>query len=156
MIFRFYKGVTVKVLMDNQRGTAAVEFAIVLPLLVVFVFGIIEFGLIFFNKAIVTNASREAARAGIVYRPDPRVDATEIENVGNNYCSSWLVTFGSGPPLEVTVLPPGPCERSGDELGVRVKHQYDFLLIPDFLTAFFSGTMPGSIDIAAVTRMRCE
>jgi hypothetical protein len=146
----------VKALMDNQRGTSAVEFAIVLPLLVVFLFGIIEFGLVFYNKAMVTNASREAARAGIVYRPAPRVDAIEIMNVGINYCSDWLVTFGSGPPLEVTVLPPGPCEKSGDELGVKVTHQYDFLLIPDFLAAFFSGTMPGSIDISAVTRMRCE
>ena len=52
----------------DQTGASAVEFAIILPLLVVFVFGIIEFGLIFYNKAMLTNASREAARAGIVFR----------------------------------------------------------------------------------------
>ena len=45
-----------------QRGAAAVEFAIVLPLLLVFVFGIIEFGFLLYDKAVITNASREGAR----------------------------------------------------------------------------------------------
>jgi Flp pilus assembly pilin Flp len=139
---------------NDQRGASAVEFAIILPLLVVFVFGIIEFGLVLYDKAVVTNASREAARAGIVFRPDPRFDETYIRNVGLNYCSSWLVTFGSGPGP--TVNAPNPCTNSGDELVVTVNYQYDFLLIPDFLAAFFSGTMPGTIDVSAVTRMRCE
>ncbi len=150
-----------KKMLHDQKGVAAVEFAIVVPLLVVFIFGIIEFGLVLFDKAVVTNASREAARAGIVFRPDPRFDETYIRNVGLNYSSSWLVTFGSSPGPTVTVSssssgPGGTCTNSGDELTVNVAYQYDFLLIPDFLAAFFSGTMPGSIDISAVTKMRCE
>jgi hypothetical protein len=154
MIFLIYKGVTVKALMDNQRGTSAIEFAIVLPLLVVFLFGIIEFGLLFYNKAMVTNASREAARKGIVYR-DPPVTVAEIENVVDSYCGGMLVSFGSG-PSPTTTVPSGECAAHGDELVVNVIYQYDFLLIPDFLTAFFTGGMSGSIDVSAVTRMRCE
>ncbi|MEE9495904.1 MAG: TadE/TadG family type IV pilus assembly protein, partial [Desulfobacterales bacterium] len=69
-----------KAWMDNQRGTAAIEFAIVLPLLMVLIFGIIEFGLVFYDKAMVTNASREAARAGIVYR-DPPLTVAEMQSV---------------------------------------------------------------------------
>jgi Flp pilus assembly protein TadG len=144
----------VKALMDNQRGASAVEFAIVLPLLVVFVFGIIEFGLVFYNKAMVTNASREAARAGIVYR-DPPFTVAEIQSVVDDYCGDMLVTFGSSPGA-VTTVPSGECVNHGDELVVNVAYQYEFLLIPDFLTAFFAGGMPGSIDVSAVTRMRCE
>jgi Flp pilus assembly protein TadG len=120
-----------------------------------FVFGIIEFGLLFYDKAVVTNASREAARAGIIFQPDPRVNITEIENVVLNYCGNRLITFGSGPGPSVTV-PNGACVNSGDELGVTVTYQYEFLLLPDFLVNLFSGSMPGSIDISAVTRMRCE
>ncbi|MGD8801344.1 MAG: pilus assembly protein [Desulfobacterales bacterium] len=143
-----------KALINNQRGTSAVEFAIVLPLLVVFIFGIIEFGLVFYNKAMVTNASREAARAGIVYR-DPPVTAAEIQSVVDSYCGGMLVSFGSSPGA-VTTVPSGECANHGDELVVNVAYRYDFLLIPDFLTAFFSGGLPGGIDVSAVTRMRCE
>ena len=147
-----------KALMDNQRGTSAIEFAIVLPLLVVFVFGIIEFGLIFYDKAMVTNASREAARAGIVYR-DPYVTGPEIISVVDSYCGAMLVSFGGGSHwTDVLNETEGgdECVNHGDRLAVNVHYQYDFLLIPDFLTAFFAGGMPGSIDVSAVTRMRCE
>jgi len=144
----------VKAQITNQRGTSAVEFAIILPLLVVFVFGIIEFGLVFYNKAMVTNASREAARSGIVYR-DPPVTVAEIQSVVDNYCGGLLVSFGSSPGA-VTTVPSGECANHGNELVVNVVYQYDFLLIPDFLTTFFSGGLPGSIDVSAVTRMRCE
>jgi Flp pilus assembly protein TadG len=140
--------------MDNQKGTSAIEFAIVLPLLVLFVFGIIEFGLLFYNKSMVTNASREAARAGIVYR-DPAVTVAEIQSVVDSYCGARLVSFGGG-SSPATTVPSGECANHGDELIVNVAYQYTFLLIPDFLTAFFSGGMPGSIDVSAVTRMRCE
>ena len=43
----------------DQDGATVVEFALVLPLLVVFIFGIIEFSLLLYNKAMITNASRE-------------------------------------------------------------------------------------------------
>jgi Flp pilus assembly protein TadG len=144
----------VKAQINNQRGTSAVEFAIVLPLLVLFIFGIIEFGLIFYNKAMVTNASREAARAGIVYR-DPPVSKEEMSEVVNNYCENMLVSFGSSLPHE-TLVPSDVCDAHGKELVVNVVYRYEFLMIPDFLTTFFSGGLPGSIDVSAVTRMRCE
>ena len=143
-----------KAWMDNQRGTAAIEFAIVLPLLMVFIFGIIEFGLVFYNKAMVTNASREAARSGIVYR-DPPLTVAEMQSVVDSYCGGRLISFGGG-PSPTTTVPSGECTNHGDELVVNVAYQYEFLLLPDFLTAFFTGGMPGSIDISAVTRMRCE
>ncbi|MGD8892889.1 MAG: pilus assembly protein, partial [Desulfobacterales bacterium] len=60
-----------KILIEDQNGATVVEFAIILPLLIVFLFGIIEFGLLLYNKQVITNASREGARAGLVVR-DPR------------------------------------------------------------------------------------
>ncbi|HKK00735.1 MAG TPA: TadE/TadG family type IV pilus assembly protein, partial [Desulfuromonadales bacterium] len=67
----------------HERGASAVEFALVLPLLLVILFGIIEFGFILYDKAMITNASREGARAGIVlYTPGyGRLSATGIQNV---------------------------------------------------------------------------
>jgi Flp pilus assembly protein TadG len=45
-----------------EEGASAVEFALVLPLLVALLFGIIEFGAAFNAQIMVTNAAREAAR----------------------------------------------------------------------------------------------
>lgn len=152
-----------KALVDNQRGTSAVEMAIVSPLLVMFIFGIIEFGLLFYNKAMITNASREAARAGIVYG-DPYLNVPQIRDVAIKYLTrddgkSMLVSFGSGSGPDPQV-PSGECADHGQELVVNVIYHYEFLLLPDFLTAFFTegepSGLPGSIDISTETRMRCE
>jgi Flp pilus assembly protein TadG len=46
-----------------ERGASAVEFALVLPLLVMLVLGIFEFGLAYNTKITLTHAAREGARA---------------------------------------------------------------------------------------------
>lgn len=48
----------------KPRGAAAVEFALVLPLLATILFGTIEWGYYFFNRQIVINSAREGARVG--------------------------------------------------------------------------------------------
>ena len=50
----------------GEDGAAAVEFAILLPLLVALLFGFIQFGVAFNNKIQATNAAREGARLAIV------------------------------------------------------------------------------------------
>ena len=50
----------------DQEGAAAVEFALLLPLLVLLLFGMIEFGFAFNTRIQATNAAREAARRAVV------------------------------------------------------------------------------------------
>ena len=50
----------------GEDGAAAVEFALLLPLLVVLLFGFIQFGTAFNTRIQATNAAREAARAAVV------------------------------------------------------------------------------------------
>jgi Flp pilus assembly protein TadG len=56
---------------SNERGAAAVEFALVLPLLMLLLFGIIEFGRAYNAKVTLTHAAREGARALAVDDGDP-------------------------------------------------------------------------------------
>lgn len=51
---------------DRTRGAAAIEFALVLPILVALLFGIIEFGRIYNAKLTLANAAREAARDYVI------------------------------------------------------------------------------------------
>jgi hypothetical protein len=53
-------------LRSDRAGAAAVEFALVLPLLVVFLFGIIDFGRVWQRQQVITDAAREGARRAVV------------------------------------------------------------------------------------------
>ena len=50
----------------GERGVAAVEFAILLPVLVILLFGFIQFGIAFNSKIQATNGAREGARLAVV------------------------------------------------------------------------------------------
>jgi len=52
----------------SERGQAAVEFALVLPLLIVLFLGIVEFGIAFNNYVTLTDAARVGARNAITMR----------------------------------------------------------------------------------------
>jgi Flp pilus assembly protein TadG len=50
----------------TESGAAAVEFALVAPILIILVFGVISFGIIFGQQLALGNAAREASRYGVV------------------------------------------------------------------------------------------
>lgn len=49
----------------TDRGAVAIEFALLLPVMLLILGGIIDFGRAFFTQITVTNAAREGARAAI-------------------------------------------------------------------------------------------
>jgi Flp pilus assembly protein TadG len=50
----------------DQRGASAVEFALVVPFLLLIVFGIIVYGMVFAQSLSLSNAARQAARSGVI------------------------------------------------------------------------------------------
>lgn len=47
-----------------QRGAAALEFALVAPLLIILIFGVVDFGMMINSQAVFANATRDGARTG--------------------------------------------------------------------------------------------
>jgi Flp pilus assembly protein TadG len=145
-----------KSLGEKNRGASAVEFAIILPLLVLLVFGIVELSLALYDQAMITNASREGARAGIVYR-DPAVTNAEIASVVNNYLGRHLITLGgkkspSGDSVTgATVIVQRTGVSPGGDLRVTVGYTYSFLVLPQFTPGLGQG-----INLTAETVMRME
>jgi len=122
-----------KTTIKNQTGASAVEFAIVLPLLVLLFMGICEFGLLWYNSQVIVNSSREGARAGIaqwkhadgsLYSDDQVRNL--IDGVVQNYCSTRLVTFDTNNPPVVTST--WTSRDFGQDVTVQVTYTYHFLV----------------------------
>jgi len=135
--------------MRNRKSKNG-ERGAILPLLLVVLFGIIEFGFVLYNKAVLTNACREGARAGIV-SASPRLSESEIATIVNNYCSTNLISFAATPSAPVVDADVPVAPSFGDDLSVRVDYDYEFLLIPGFLPG-----VPQPLSLSAETVMKYE
>ena len=79
----------------KEEGQAMVEFALVLPLLLVLLFGIIDFGWLFYNKIAINNASREGARYAVVHCGDFGYNDEQTKLHVKNYMPTATVTISS-------------------------------------------------------------
>jgi hypothetical protein len=145
---------------SSQKGASAVEFAIVLPLLVFITFGIVEFGVFLYDKQIITNACREGARAGVVLRYKSgvmdRLSEGETANVVGSYSTAHLITFGNtNVPVTQCVTGCTPGAISGSDLRLRVTYNYSFLMIPR-LSPMLGGTFDAAWTMQAETVMKYE
>jgi len=153
-----------------QSGAEVVEFALTLPLLLLVVLGIIEFGFMFQEYEVVTNAAREGARIAVLptYSVNATVTQTNVTTRINQYLtaaglntasaticggggtcpgsSTWLPvidTIVTGPPcLAVKVFP------------VTVQYAHPVPFISGIVRYF--GRTQAAITLKATARMREE
>jgi Flp pilus assembly protein TadG len=119
----------------GSEGQAIVEFVIVLPLVVTFVFVLVQFGITFNNYLRVTDAARVAARAAAVARfngnlDDPcRAARDAVAAASSDLVLQSCSTSGRpGDPVTITVthrwsvsLPLLPLSESGDLKGAATE-----------------------------------
>jgi Flp pilus assembly protein TadG len=155
-------------LIFTQKGAEIVEFALMLPFLLVMLFGIMEFGIVLYDQAVITNASREAARSGIAYKC-PAVTESFIKGVVTTYtttgtdvnATSLLVSFPTGTTPVVIVSPSPPTTttncyaNSGTALTVNVSYQYNFLALGKLMSLLNLG-FTNPINLSATTVMNYE
>ncbi|MBX7445201.1 MULTISPECIES: TadE/TadG family type IV pilus assembly protein [unclassified Arthrobacter] len=72
---------------DSERGAAAVEFAILLPLLLMLVLGTIEFGRAYNAQITLTNAARDGVRV-MAINNDPAAAKTAAQNAAASVSST--------------------------------------------------------------------
>lgn len=134
----------------RERGATTVEFAIIFVLLISVLFGIIEFGILLYDNHILTNASREGARAGVVMR-NIRLSDAEIKAIVEDYAADYMVSFGSSSTLNISIFPPEAARTGpslfGTELVVDVKYPFNFLILSGF------GVGPKTLTARTVMRM---
>lgn len=156
-------------IISSNRGVSAVEFALVLPLLLVILFGIIEFGAVLYNQAVITNASREAARYAAGFYTNPanatatRPDCNDIKNYAAAYVNAHLLNFKTSTTFGANnVTCPGgtPSTNYGGYAGyvntIKIQYQYDFLVFGNMIGLLTASTWSPSLTLGAQTSMRDE
>jgi Flp pilus assembly protein TadG len=127
--------------LKNEKGQSLVEFALVVPLLLLLVFGIAEFGRAWMTKNILTGAVREAARIAAVQAPGGGWNGSAATVRGNQILAS------AGIATTVSVQDPGPF---GD---VTATVTYNF---PVVVVGFIPGLNNATIPLSSTTTMRRE
>jgi len=115
----------------NSRGQSVVEFALVLPLLFLIVFGITEFGRAWLQMNILTTAAREGARLAVVTGPDVARVTARVREV----CDAGKVR----PPVNVTVTGP---DATDPDRRVTVTVEASFQVVTGTILNTFSGSIP--------------
>jgi len=134
-----------------MAGAAGVEFALVFPIFLLVVLGSVEMGTALYNRAILTNASREAARAGVMLQTTPMTPAS-IGNVAKNYVQNFLIDYsGAAPTPTVTVTNLDGSTLTGSRLQVQVSYTFNGLLLGPMFAS-----IAGPMGINAVTVMKYE
>jgi Flp pilus assembly protein TadG len=126
----------------KRRGAAAVEFAVVAPIFLLLVLGMIEYGRMVMVQQVITNASREGARCAVL-------DGSAYQDVIDTV--QGYLTSGSVSGATVTVVPTNPEDAAfGDPVTVTVDigfSQVSWLPSPMYL---------GGKTLTATTVMRRE
>jgi Flp pilus assembly protein TadG len=125
----------------GEKGQALVEFALLVPIFLILVFAIVDFGMGFHAWISVTNAAREGARLGSVQASMEDIDARTRETADTAACS----------PLDVEVV--GAQGSPGDSVSVSVDCQYD-LITP--LASLLGDIFGPTLTFSSTAEMRLE
>lgn len=141
-------------LVRSQRGTALIETALILPLLLLICVGIFEFGRAYQTWEVLTNAAREGARVAILPTGTPAAAEARVRE----YLSGGGLSSGPAVGVAVTASPVsmGAAGSSAGSL-ITVTYPFSFMVLQPVAQLVVSGTMTGSpITITATAKMRNE
>jgi Flp pilus assembly protein TadG len=138
----------------DERGSEIVELAIALPILLLVLAGIMDFGFLFERYEVVTNAAREGARMAVLSNSSG-YSATDVQNRVSSYLSTSGLT-GSSATTDVSyttqTLPSGLTVQVAT---VTVSYPSSFLFIGP-IASLVGGGSPGTVNLRAVSVMRVE
>ena len=125
---------------NSERGAAAMEFALVLPLLAALVFGIVDFGRMLWFQEVLVNATRTGARQGILFNSGN--GQSEIETF-----VSQALTNGGLPAGGLSVTVTGVGTGQGNPLTVTSTIPWQFMIIDRIVPGITSNQLTSSVTM---------
>lgn len=140
---------------SSDRGAAAVEFALLLPLVLVLVLGIIDFGGMLHARVTLTQAAREGARvAALQDDSDPAYDPDNVRNRTWGAIISPLLDDQSKFTFDAQTC---PSETDPPDAVVAAGYDFEFITpVGALITAFGGEGFDGSMPLSATGVMPCE
>jgi Flp pilus assembly protein TadG len=126
--------------LSEERGATAVEFAFIVPLLIVLVLGIVEFGHAFQVQGTLSAAAREGVRH-MALQNDPAAARAAVRNAASSL--NPAVT-----DAQIAISPASCPELNGGSTSVRLTISYPM----PYLTGFFGS----SVSLSGTGVMRCN
>ncbi len=116
------------------RGNAMIEFALVLPAFLLLTAGMVDLSVLYYDQAVITNASREGARYGVAVLTPSYPTTAQITTYVKNYTTNHLINFSTSPTnVTVTATPSTSPAVFGSTLNVTVNYTYTDLLLHHFI-----------------------
>jgi Flp pilus assembly protein TadG len=132
----------------SERGAELIEMVVVLPLLLLVLFGIIDFGFMFQRYVVLTNAAMEGARVGIL----PNYNTGDAETRAETYAETGGIPAGTATAAAAIVTLNEPGGGTWPAMQVTVTHTYSYQYIGPILSIF--GGSAGSVNLTANAIMR--
>lgn len=136
----------------RHRGQSLVEFAVVLPIFLLILAGILDFGLGLYSQMTIINAAREGARIGSVtiVGVDPTTtvdDRVRSMAAGLDQSKLDVIVTCQRPSGSTFVACASPAWQSGDAVKVQVDYAYKML---------WPLALGNSLDLSSTVQMRIE
>lgn len=147
----------------GERGNALIEMTLTLPLLLLIIMGVFDFGLAFQRYEVVTNAAREGARVGVL----PGYSTVDAENRALQYLRVGSI---GGPRVACNALVPGALcvtaafstvtiagsspAKSVNQVTVTVQYLHQYSFLGPVMGLF--GSSLGQVVLTSSSTMRVE
>lgn len=145
---------------NGEKGQALVEFTLLVPIFLLLLFAIVDFGMGFYSWITVTNAAREGARLGAVHAPLNVASSPCFGKASLNQCIEDRVRDASDLSNEATkmkVYITNAQGLPGQSVVVKVDYDYDLITPLAGLAQFVSGnTLGPTLNMSSTADMRLE
>ena len=131
------KVITMRIIKD-ERGQSLVEFALVLPVLLLILVGIFNFGQVFYSDIVINEAARDAARYASI-----GASQTTVQQVIEQDCQTLDVS-----QLNISISQPYP-PASGSPVTITINYPVTIMMPLNLI-------LPSMLQLKAVMTMRVE
>lgn len=136
----------------EEAGQSLVEFAMILPVFLLLLFALVDFGRGFYSWMIVTNAAREGARAAAVGLNDAGIDT----KIRDSYCDGADCSLEPGKMFVTKTNTVSQGGTRGQQTTVTIAYDFDYVTPIGDLLHLVSGGSISEPTIHASSSMRLE